>query len=106
MEVLAETVTSLFQRLLPLTSKQPLPSTTPDGPYLDVVRYGQETHLLIQMSQPNEFAYRQSFEFADETRHFVSALVPENAPREVSGWESILPKNNACRVAPAHRLPH
>jgi uncharacterized RDD family membrane protein YckC len=77
--------------LLPLASRQPV-STRTAKPFLvvEVVEFREQHHLMI--SDRNHFsAFRTGFEFADEPYEGVSALAPENAPQDVSGWEPIGP---------------
>ena len=54
------------------------------------VQNEQQVHLLSARLGLNCPAYRKGFEFADDLPELPSALAPENAPREVSGWEPIL----------------
>lgn len=77
--------------LLPLTLQQPISIKTPVGLLaVEVVEHGQQHHVMV--SDYNNFsAFRTGFEFADEPHAGVSALAPENAPRDVSGWEPISP---------------
>jgi len=75
--------------LLPRSSKQPPPTTAPPNTYLNVVRQGNDSHLILTNWNTNFFAYRRGFEFVDENTFEASALMPANAPKEVSGWEPI-----------------
>ncbi len=77
--------------LLPLTLQQPVSIKTPVGLLaVEVVEHGQQHHVMV--SDYNNFsAFRTGVEFADEPHAGVSALAPENAPRDVSGWEPISP---------------
>ncbi len=78
------------QVLLPLASQQLAPKGRAASQFLHVVRQEQQYHLML--TNHNGFAaYRTGFEFADEASDGASALAPENAPREVSGWEPIGP---------------
>ena len=80
--------------LLPRTSQQPASQISPTVPtttrLVNVVQHDQQWHLMV--SDYGLFgAYRTGFVFADESDEGASALAPENAIRDVSGWESIGP---------------
>ena len=84
----------LRQVLLPRTSPRLAPTGRAVGLSLQVVQQEQQYHLML--TNHNDFAaYRTGFEFADEVSDGASALAPENAPREVSGWEPIGPPTTA-----------
>jgi len=56
--------------------------------YLRVLPVGQQIHLLI--TDFNWYsAYRRGFEFADEATDAVSALSPQNALNQATGWQAI-----------------
>lgn len=78
--------------LLPLTTQPPPLPTTPllGSDYIDiqVEQRGQQHHVTISNSHMFA-AYRTGFEFADEATETPSALAPENALRDVTGWEPI-----------------
>ncbi len=81
--------------LLPLTSQQPVTTNTPPPNTLFQVI---SEHLSLSNYQSFS-AYRNGFEFADEVDDVASALRPENAPRDVTGWEPIAttsPPANEC----------
>lgn len=59
---------------------------------LIVVQHEKKTHLFLADPVGICSAYRNGFEFADESSELPSALAPENAPHDVSGWEPILPE--------------
>ena len=85
-----------FQRdrieLRPLTSDHPSDKTkTLSGKLLFVVKQGQQYHLMLTDSLQSFAAYRSGFEFADDNLDAVSALAPENAQHDVSGWEPVFP---------------
>ncbi|MBS0203202.1 MAG: RDD family protein [Planctomycetes bacterium] len=63
---------------------------------LSVIVCGDTVHLfycdnLHSPQKPSFAAYRNGFEFADDRPEVPSALAPDNANREVSGWEPIQP---------------
>ncbi len=56
---------------------------------LTVLQSDRAGHLIIDSTGWLQ-ALRWDFEFSDETAEFASAMAPENAPHEVSGWKPIL----------------
>ncbi|MBC8114231.1 MAG: RDD family protein, partial [Candidatus Saccharimonas sp.] len=77
--------------LLPLTSREPISKAPPSSyRFVTVLEHGQQHHVIVA-DYRGFAAYRTGFEFADEPHEGVSALAPENAPRDVSGWEPIGP---------------
>ncbi|MEK6259833.1 MAG: RDD family protein [Planctomycetota bacterium] len=82
------------QVLLPLTSQRLTPTGRAVGLTLQVVQLDQQHHVMLT-SDSGFAAYRTGFEFADEVSDGASALAPQNAPREVSGWEPIGPHTTA-----------
>ena len=63
------------------------------GCLLWVVQHESQYHLMLVNYNTAFAAYRKGFEFADEEDAEVSAFAPENAQRDVSGWEPIAPNN-------------
>ena len=59
------------------------------GYLLWVVQHESQYHLMLVNFNTGFAAYRKGFEFAEDAK--VSALAPENAQRDVSGWEPIAP---------------
>ncbi len=82
--------------LLPLTSQQPTPNQLNASTNirrsayasLKVIQERQRTHLFLT-DYMGFCAYRRGFEFESEPTDCASALIPENSPPEVSGWEPI-----------------
>ena len=83
------------QVLLPRTSEFIRPFTSYCTfyifPYkLLVAKSEQSNHLLLKSSSCTQAEYRLDFEFGDEITLCASAMAPENAPHDASGWEPIL----------------
>lgn len=78
--------------LLPLTSFEP-PTTVRTRMIVRVAPHQQAVHVF-QFDFQQFASYRSGLEFVDETTEEASALAPENALREVSGWEPIDSENN------------
>ncbi|MCX7411319.1 MAG: RDD family protein [Planctomycetales bacterium] len=85
--------------LLPRTSQPPTSMATPGASLVVIVQqHGSQHHVMIW--DGDQFsAYRTGFEFADEPLETTSALAPENAAQDVSGWEMIGPTKaySTCR---------
>ena len=79
------------KRLLPLASQQPVPAPVGARPLIAWVIPHNEQYHIFCTDFSGFAAYRTGFEFADELNDGPSALAPENAPQEVSGWEPIQP---------------
>ena len=74
--------------VLPRTSQQPvLAATRPPNYFLQVISDGEQQHVML--NSYSFAAYRNGFEFADEVNDEASALSPDNASHDVTGWESI-----------------
>lgn len=57
---------------------------------LIVAQHEQRVHVMLARLGAYCSGYRDGFEFGDEHSDVPSALAPENAPHEVSGWKPIL----------------
>lgn len=79
--------------LFPRTSVSLTPRVSgPSGYYFDyrllAVEQQQTVHLLLTDMSGMCSAYRSGLEFADQPFELPSALAPENAPHEATGWQA------------------
>ena len=75
--------------LLPRTSQQPVEvGFDPVHDSLQVISEGNQQHVMIG-SAWWLIAYHNGFEFADDGGDVASALKPDNASHDVSGWKQI-----------------
>ncbi len=58
---------------------------------LTVANSEHASHLLMTSMSGMQAVYRLGFEFRDTLAECASAIAPENAPRDIWGWEPVLP---------------